>query len=51
MVRILLFPTPNSEYGYYRSWYENSVDILFEDKMFSGIIWNYHRLKKEKFIR
>lgn len=37
MVRILLFPTPNSEYGYYRSWYENSVDIIFEDKMFSGI--------------
>lgn len=37
MVRILTFPTPNSEYGYYRSWYENSTDIAFEGKTFRGI--------------
>lgn len=37
MVRILMFPTPNSEWGYYRCWYENSVDIVFEDKVFRGI--------------
>ena len=37
MVRILMFPTPNKEWGYYRSWYENSVDINFEGKIFQGI--------------
>lgn len=37
MVRILMFPTPNSEYGYYRSWYENSTDIEFEGITFQGI--------------
>lgn len=37
MVRILMFPTPNSEYGYYRNWYENSVDTVFEGKVFQGI--------------
>lgn len=37
MVRILMFPTPNNEYGYYRNWYENSVDTVFEGKVFSGI--------------
>lgn len=37
MVRILMFPTPNSEYGYYRSWYENSMDIVFEGIIFQGI--------------
>lgn len=37
MVRILMFPTPNSEYGYYRSWYENSTDIVFEGIIFKGI--------------
>lgn len=37
MVRILTFPTPNSEYGYYRNWYENSVDTMFEGKVFQGI--------------
>lgn len=37
MVRILMFPTPNNEYGYYRSWYEKSEDILFEGKIFCGI--------------
>lgn len=37
MVRILTFPTPNSEYGYYRNWYENSTNIIFEGKNFQGI--------------
>lgn len=37
MVRILAFPTPNKEYGYYRKWYEHSVDTVFEGKVFSGI--------------
>lgn len=37
MVRILTFPTPNSEWGYYRCWYENSTDTLFEGKVFQGI--------------
>lgn len=37
MVRILMFPTPNSEYGYYRNWYENSADTEFEGKVFQGI--------------
>lgn len=37
MVRILMFPTPNSEYGYYRNWYENSEKILFEEAVFQGI--------------
>lgn len=37
MVRILLFPTPNDEWGYYRCWYENSTDTVFEGKVFRGI--------------
>lgn len=37
MVRILMFPTPNNEYGYYRNWYENSVDTVFEGVTFQGI--------------
>lgn len=37
MVRILMFPTPNSEYGYYRNWYELSQDTVFEGKVFKGI--------------
>lgn len=37
MVRILMFPTPNREWGYYRSWYENSTDTVFEGKIFQGI--------------
>ena len=37
MVRILMFPTPNSEYGYYRKWYEHSSDILFEGLLLQGI--------------
>lgn len=37
MVRILMFPTPNSEYGYYKNWYECSADTMFEGKVFQGI--------------
>lgn len=37
MVRILTFPTPNSEYGYYRCWYENSSPIEFEGVWFCSI--------------
>lgn len=37
MVRILTFPTPNDEWGYYRNWYENSTDIVFEGITFQGI--------------
>jgi lipopolysaccharide cholinephosphotransferase len=37
MVRILMFPTPNAEWGYYRSWYETSADIVFEGVTFQGI--------------
>lgn len=36
-VRILTFPTPNTEYGYYKKWYEQSSDYLFEGKVFKGI--------------
>ena len=37
MVRILMFPTPNEEWGYYRNWYENSIDTEFEGIIFQGI--------------
>lgn len=37
MVRILTFPTPNDEYGYYRNWYENSEDVTFEGICLRGI--------------
>lgn len=37
MVRILMFPTPNAEWGYYRRWYENSADTEFEGIVFQGI--------------
>lgn len=37
MVRILMFPTPNNEYGYYRNWYEKSREIVFEGNTFRGI--------------
>ena len=30
MVRILMFPTPNDEWGYYCDWYESSVDTVFK---------------------
>lgn len=37
MVRILTFPTPNNEYGYYRCWYEKSAPTVFEGVVFDGI--------------
>lgn len=36
-VRILMFPTPNKEWGYLKKWYENSTDIRFEGITFQGI--------------
>ena len=36
-VRILTFPTPNRFYGYRARWYEKSIDIRFEGRMFLGI--------------
>lgn len=36
-VRILMFPTPNTEYGYLRKWYAESEKIEFEGKTFWGI--------------
>ncbi|MBQ3544334.1 MAG: LicD family protein [Lachnospiraceae bacterium] len=36
-VRILMFPTPNKEYGYRREWYTKSAKIEFEGHKFVGI--------------
>lgn len=37
MVRILMFPTPNKAFGYFRKWYEESSPIVFEKHIFDGI--------------
>lgn len=37
MVRILMFPTPDHKRGYYRCWYEDSAEIVFENRTFYGI--------------
>ena len=34
--RILMFPTPNSSYGYLAKWYQGGEDVLFEGKSFPG---------------
>jgi len=34
MVRILTFPAANSQYGYYRKWYEELTEIEFDGKKF-----------------
>jgi len=36
-VRILMFPTPNSVYGFPRKWYEESKKIEFENYLFTCI--------------
>ena len=36
-VRILMYPTPNREWGYMRKWYENSAEIPFEGVTFQSI--------------
>ena len=36
-VRILMFPTPNREYGYLRRWYTGRKEISFEGISFPGI--------------
>ena len=37
MVRILTYPTPNSEWGYLRSWYEKRTEYMFESRSLFGI--------------
>ena len=37
-VRILMFPTPNREYGYKRKWYTGYEDIEFEGVTFRGVV-------------
>ena len=36
-VRILMFPTPNRQWGYLKEWYENSEPIRFEGNEFPGV--------------
>lgn len=47
-VRILMFPTPNSAFGYLRKWYLESREILFEGKSFYGIL-DYDAYLRFKF--
>ncbi len=37
MVRILLFPTPNRQYMYFKKWYVETAVTVFEGQAFSGI--------------
>lgn len=37
MVRMLMFPSPTKEYGYYRRWYEHSREVEFEGHFFQGM--------------
>lgn len=48
MVRTLMFPTPNKKFGYYRKWYEESVNYEFENYTFKGIK-DYHEYLSFKF--
>ena len=36
-VRILMFPTPNREYGYLREWYAQRAPVTFEGIEFQGV--------------
>ena len=36
-VRILMFPTPNREYGYRKRWYTGAEDVSFEKRTFPGV--------------
>ncbi|MBQ9250011.1 MAG: LicD family protein [Oscillospiraceae bacterium] len=36
-VRILMFPTPNRQYGYRRRWYAGAEPIVFEGCVFPGV--------------
>jgi len=53
LVRILLFPTPNDTFGYYRNWYEKSMFIEFEGYVFQGIkdYAGYLRFKFGDFMK
>lgn len=58
-VRILMFPTPNKEYGYLCKWYSDTTEVCFEGENFSGIrdyddyltfkFGNYHELPPVEF--
>ncbi|WP_181376433.1 LicD family protein [Paenibacillus agaridevorans] len=48
LVRKLMFPTPNRVFGYYRKWYEQSEEYIFENKSFKGIK-NYDEYLSFKF--
>lgn len=37
MVRMLMFPSPNKELGYYRKWYEEGCIVRFEGHDFRGM--------------
>ena len=37
-VRILMFPTPNREYGYRKRWYDGAEEALFESFSFPGVV-------------
>ena len=36
-VRILMFPTPNRQYGYRREWYTGETPAIFEGRSFPGV--------------
>ncbi len=36
-VRILMFPTPNREYGYLKKWYTGQKNVMFEGCSFPGV--------------
>ena len=36
-VRILMFPTPNREYGYLKRWYTGQKRVMFEDCILPGV--------------
>lgn len=47
-VKTLLFPAANRTYGYKRKWYENSIELDFENKKLSGLR-DYDEYLKFKF--
>ena len=52
-VRILMFPTPNRQYGYLRRWYEGEEPVAFEGFTFPGTAEpeEYLRFKFGDFLR
>lgn len=37
MVRMLMFPSPTKDFGYYRHWYEQERDVEFENHLLPGM--------------